>query len=88
MSSEDINCDVCQVPETVDHYLFHCRKYDKDRRELEDRTERLLYRFGIEKSVINVGVLAGEVEDITDEAKRELVISLTEFISNTKRFSQ
>ncbi|XP_052778268.1 uncharacterized protein LOC128215593 [Mya arenaria] len=37
-------CSVCQVPETVDHFIFYCKKYDEARRGLGERTLQILYR--------------------------------------------
>ncbi|XP_052783101.1 uncharacterized protein LOC128219333 [Mya arenaria] len=69
-------CSVCQVPETIDHFLFHCKKYDEARRGLEERTMQILYRYCIPKVAITLGLLAGEIEEITNTcAKEELMDS-------------
>ena len=32
-------CDKCKVPESVEHYLFDCDKYEEERKELEESVE-------------------------------------------------
>uniref|UniRef100_A0A8C6T7D5 Hexosyltransferase n=1 Tax=Neogobius melanostomus TaxID=47308 RepID=A0A8C6T7D5_9GOBI len=38
---ESENCDMCDVPESVEHVLMECRKYERQRRILRDRMHEL-----------------------------------------------
>ena len=47
-------CIKCQLPEDVEHYMFHCYRYDEERKELEHSVEDILCREGIN----SVGVIS------------------------------
>ena len=79
-------CDKCKVPESVEHYLFDCDKYEEERKELEESVEDVLSREGINCSLIDLRVLSGNIEEISREGSFELVGALLKFIQCTKRF--
>ena len=57
-------CEACNVIENTDHYLFHCKKYKKEREQLENRVEDILNGAGLnEVADINLSVLVGVVEN-------------------------
>lgn len=64
------NCEICNVPETVEHVLMMCRKFNKERvlikRKIEDSGERFIFR------------------DILSKASEHRVIKyMFEFLKNT-----
>ena len=76
-------CFTCNVPETVEHYLYDCENYKEDRRGLEQTTQGILSREG---GVVNLRVMAGNIANISKEARMELSDALLQFIECTKRF--
>ena len=67
-------------------YLFDCDMYKEERDELEDAVESILDRKGKSIGVIDIKVLAGNIEGISKEARTELVGALLNYIKCTKRF--
>jgi len=59
--------------------LFECRK------KLENKVEETLHRHNIPCGDITMGVLTGEIENITTAAKEELIDNIEEYIGATKR---
>jgi len=84
-NSQDRDCNHCRVPETVNHYLFECEKYVQARKKLGNQVEEILQRQDITCGDITVGVLTGEIENISTAAKEELISNIWEFIRATKR---
>lgn len=78
-------CNHCRLPETVDHYIFHCEKYTQERKTLEFSSEEILRRQGINCSNLTLSVLIGEIEGINSEGRRELIETFSKFLQNTKR---
>ena len=37
-------CDICNIPEDLNHYLFGCKKFDAERIELQEKLEEILHR--------------------------------------------
>ena len=81
-------CDKCKVPESVEHYLFDCDKYEEERKELEESVEDVLSRESINCSIIDLRVLSSNIEEISREGSFELVGALLKFIQCTKRFQK
>ena len=54
-------CDKCKVPESVEHNLFDCNKYEEERKELEESVEDVLSRENINCSIIDLRVLSGNI---------------------------
>ena len=80
-------CIKCQVPEDVEHYMFHCDRYDEERKELEHSVEDILCREGINSvGVISLKVLIGVIEDISRQGQCNLIDALSKYIKCTKRF--
>ena len=65
-------------------YLFDCDMY-KERDELEEAVESILDREGKSIGVVDIKVLAGNIEGISKEARSELVGALLNYIKCTKR---
>jgi len=84
-NSHDRDCNHCSVPETINHFLFECRKFTDARKKLENKVEEILHRHNIPCGDITVGVLTGEIENITTAAKEELIENIEEYIGATKR---
>ena len=36
-------CDICNIPEDLNHYLFVCKKFDEERIQLQEKVEEILY---------------------------------------------
>ena len=79
-------CDECKVPESVEHYLFDCDKFEEERKDLEESVEAILSREGINCSILDLRVLSGNIEEISREGSFELVGALLKYIQCTKRF--
>jgi len=75
----------CRVPESVNHYLFECEKYVEARKKLDYQVEEILHRHDISCGDITVGVLTGEIENITTAAKEELIENIGECKGATKK---
>ena len=73
-------CENCNFTEETDHYLFQCKKYKKEREQLENRVEEILNGAGLnEVADINLAVLVGMVENAHRETQNELMRALMEF---------
>ena len=35
-------CDMCNIPEDVNHYLFVCQKFDAERIKLQEKVEEII----------------------------------------------
>ena len=80
-------CDSCKTRETINHYLYDCERYDRERIELEKDLERILTTHGLQHiSDINIKVMTGNLEEASKTANLELRNALTLYISKTKRF--
>ena len=82
-------CENCNVTEDTDHYLFKCKKYKKEREQLENRVEEILNGAGLnEVADKNLAVLVGMVENAHRETQNELIRALMEFIRTSQRFTK
>ena len=80
-------CDSCKTRETINHYLYDCERYNRERIELEKDLERILTTHGLQHiSDINIKVMTGNLEEASKTANLELRNALTLYISKTKRF--
>ena len=79
-------CSTCNVPETVEHYLYDCENYKEDRKVLEQTTQGILSREDVLGGVIDLRVIAGNIANMSKEARMELSDALLQFIKCTKRF--
>ena len=87
--SQPCLCENCNVTEDTDHYLFQCKKYKKEREQLENRVEEILNGTGLnEVADINLAVLVGMVENAHRETQNELIRALMEFIRTSQRFTK
>ena len=77
-------CETCQEVEDVEHFLFQCVKYSKERDTLERTVEDILFREGCNDiTCIDLRLLGGYNENISENAQNELIAALMEFISLT-----
>ena len=57
-------CDMCNIPEDLNHYLFGCKKFDAERIQLQEKVEEILHREDANHiGNIDMKVLTGMVED-------------------------
>ena len=79
---------MCNIPEDLNHYLFECKKFDyKEMIQLQEKVEEILHREDANHiGNIYIKELTGMVENISREAKHNLVGALMEFIWSSKRF--
>ena len=80
-------CSTCKVPETVEHYLYDCDNYKEDRMILDQTIQEILSREDMLGGVIDLRVMAGNIVNISKEARMELGGALLQFIKCTKRFT-
>ena len=67
--------------------MFHCDRYDEERKELEHSVEDILCREGINSvGVISLKVIIGVIEDISRQGQCNLIDALSKYIKCTKRF--
>lgn len=75
---ESDECDECQVPETVEHFLFHCNKYLRQRFLM---TARLRY---VDENIIEPSlklILGGSVEYYNK--RRQILKILSKYLKST-----
>ena len=63
-------CESCSEKDTIQHYVFHCEKYNNQRNDLERGVEEILAGSGIVQSVINPKVLTGNLEEASRSCRR------------------
>ena len=76
-------CDSCKTREIIYHYLYDCKRHDRERIELEKDLERILTTHGLQHiSDINIKVMTGNLEEASKTANMELRNALTLYIQN------
>ena len=78
-------CSTCNVQETVEHFLYDCENYKEDRKVLERTTQGILSREDVLGGVVDLRVMAGNIANMSKEARMELSDALLQFIKCTKR---
>ena len=82
-------CETCSETEDTNHFLFHCKKFAKEKEQLENRVEEILNGAGLnEVANIDLAVLVGMVENADGDTQSELIGALMEFIKSSKRFTK
>ena len=82
-------CPVCLSREDPEHFLFYCKAYDEERREMVEKVEEVLNREGLDSiGDINLRVLTGNIENLSIQGQAEMLSALMQFIKCTNRFSQ
>lgn len=66
-------CNGCMVPETVEHFLLHCRRYNRHRAHFRKKAS---------KARLKINLLS--LKDLLDTPK--LFVHLADFVLHTKRF--
>ena len=67
-------------------YLYDCENHKEDRKVLEQTTQGILSREDVLGGVVDLRVMAGNIANISKEARMELSDALLQFIKCTKRF--
>ena len=78
--ADDPNCDHCQEPETISHYLISCRKFSRERENLF-RTLRVI---GIQNTSMKT-LLGGD--PLPPPAQTHIAKALEVFLKQTKRMN-
>ena len=78
-------CETCSEKETIQHYVFHCEKYNNQQNDLERDVEEILARNGIVQSEINLKVLTGNLEEASRRINGELKKAFGTFLRSTER---
>ena len=79
------NCDLYSEKETIDHYIFKCKKYHSQRQVLEREIEEILARNTIIQTDINLKVLTGNINGICRAINLELKTAFRTFLRSTGR---
>ena len=53
LTKENPNCDVCDCPETIEHYLTQCRRYNIQRKLLQTEFNKKRVAFNIKEILTN-----------------------------------
>ena len=85
MNNDDNLCDTCQVPETVNHYIYECAKFVEDRDIPERSVEEILNGLQITCGDLSLSVLVGEIDGIGDEGRSKLIGAMSQYLTRTKR---
>jgi len=75
--SENYECETCNIAETIEHFLLHCNKYNRQR----DKLTAALSAVGIRE--VSQGVLLGDNNDLPVTKKRRIVSALAEYLIGT-----
>ena len=78
-------CDECQVPETIEHFLFDCEKYSGQRESLKG-VLRVVASGNLQCGDIDIKVITGNVESISKSGEAEMVDAVLNYIQETQRF--
>ncbi|XP_066266319.1 uncharacterized protein [Branchiostoma lanceolatum] len=62
------NCPNCDAPETTNHFLYHCARYERERHQMLQEIESTYETYGTpaENRHTDIVTLAGMREDLTD----------------------
>ncbi len=86
------NCEHCKTIETVEHYLLHCNKYDKQRLKLYDNITKIWpgYNHGWN---VNIGtllypynILQNNIRQIDNDKTLLIWKEILSYTRNTNRF--
>ena len=70
-------CDMCNIPEDLNHHLFECKKFDAERIQLQEKVEEILHREDANHiGNIDMKVLTGMVEGIIYKVGKHSIILL------------
>ena len=78
---QDGLCDQCQLPETVEHYILHCTKYDQYRKQMTDNLEQ------IQINQIDLKLLLGGSPH-TKTKKKKIIQVLIQYIKNSGKLNE
>lgn len=78
-------CETCSDKETIQHYIFHCKKYEQQRQLLERDIEDILARNGVSQGDINLKVLTGNLDEVNRDINWELKTAFGRYLKTTER---
>ena len=76
----------CGEPETVNHFVFHCEKYSRYRRELLNMINYITGKNYIKLSDFDLKTLYGQSQIIKKKQNKDILIHMLVFLEKTKRF--
>ena len=79
-------CDDCQVPETIEHFLFEYDKYSGQRESLKDGVLRVVTSENLQCGDIDIKAITGNVENISKSGEAETVNAVLNYIQETQGF--
>ena len=81
------NCSKCGEPESVFHFVYHCQRYTRFRRELLNKI-RIINKNEKARwfSEIAVSTLCGQRNDVSLEINKNLLSAFLDFLKETGRF--
>ena len=80
-------CDICNLPETIEHYFLHCTRFENERRKLFDYIFTLdITNFDQLKSEIKTKLLLYGDMSFNDLVNKSLIEAAIRFIDDTERF--
>ena len=82
------NCVTCQEPETVVHFLYHCERYTRSRRQFLNTIRDILigdYQPRLFTD-LDLATLAGQKKSLNCKTNQKLCQALLDFIKETNRF--
>ena len=79
--SENNLCDQCQVPETVEHYLLECNKYNQYRAQMITRLNK------IQPNQIDLKLLLGGMQN-TNSKKKKIIQLLLQYVKDSGRLNE
>ncbi|XP_066275156.1 uncharacterized protein [Branchiostoma lanceolatum] len=82
------NCPNCDAPETTNHFLYHCARYERERHQMLQEIESTYETYGTpaENRHTDIVTLAGMREDLTDVINTQMYRTFSQYIESTRRF--
>ncbi|MEW8546650.1 MAG: ribonuclease H family protein [Candidatus Thiodiazotropha sp.] len=79
-------CEVCHVPETVEHFLFDCDRFSGPREAMKNDALRIVACENLKCADADIKTLTGNAEEISKAGEAEMVNILLQYIQETHRF--
>ena len=74
------NCPICKTPETTQHYLIDCVVFENKRKPLKTLLKEHKLKFTL-KNLFGIN----QVNQLTNQQRHSIYLSLYDYISSTKR---
>ena len=93
-NNTDLNCALCGVPETTEHFLFDCPEYKEQREKLKKDLEENWEDFEAQKHFNGRTLIfgftrklpKGEKREVNGPTQRKLWLCLAKFVRESGRF--